>query len=66
MLQNLSLQQLRELKEKLKEVQEILNPEHLDFTGLYNTSNHHALMIMHLDLEVGFYFCQRLEERDNK
>lgn len=66
MLQNLSLQQLKELQAKLKEVQEILNPEHLDFTGLYNTSNHHALMIKHLDLEVGSYLCQRLEERDNK
>lgn len=66
MLHNLSLQKLEELQAKLKEVQEILNPEHLGFTELYNTSNHHALMIMHLDLEVGSYLCQRLAERDNK
>lgn len=66
MLQNLSLQKLEELQAKLKEVQEILNPEQLDFTGLYNTSNHHALMIKHLDLEVVSYICQRLKERNNK
>lgn len=66
MLQKLSLQKLEELQSKLKEVEEILNPEHLDFTGLYNASNHHALMIKHLDLEVSSCICQILTEQNKK
>lgn len=66
MLHQLSLQKLEELHAKLVEVEEILNPMQLDFTGLYNTSNHHALMVKHLDLEVVSKICLIIKEQNKK
>lgn len=66
MLQKLSLQQLEELQSKLAEIEKILNPDALDFTGLYKTSNHHALMIKHFDLEVTYEINKIYLERENK
>lgn len=66
MLHQLSLRKLEELHAKLAEVEKILNPEQLNYEGLYKTSNHDAIKIRLMQDEVFANICKIFKERDNK